>query len=330
MEKFLIADFDTYAREPVIRRMKDGTLVCLFLTGGPREPHNDNVVMISYSHDDGASWSSPKVLFSHPDRGCWSTELFTETDNPFAIIYTYNTESYYRELQTFRSFCSENGESWSEPTSFPGPVNGCSLRQGIVLSNGDLLFPLYWQEVRERFDWSLPVSPRKQWPFVSGICISQDGGKTFSRHGYFSDELSLWEPNAVEAEDGHIIMYLRASGAGYLYFTESFDYGKTWTRAVCSDIPNADTKVTLFKIGDTIFMINNFVTTGGMSGRTHLALAKSTDGKNFEKIYDLEDPCELWFYPHAYIDKEKETLYVAYENKYRHFLRKYSFSELGI
>ena len=53
MERYKIAEFSPYAREPVLRRMKDGSLVCLFLTGGPKEPDNDNVVKITRSEDEG-------------------------------------------------------------------------------------------------------------------------------------------------------------------------------------------------------------------------------------------------------------------------------------
>ena len=43
MKRTLIHEFETYAREPVIRRLPDGSLLCLFLTGGPTEPDNQNI-----------------------------------------------------------------------------------------------------------------------------------------------------------------------------------------------------------------------------------------------------------------------------------------------
>ena len=64
MEKYKITHQEPYAREPVIRRMKDGTLICLVLTGGPKEPANDNVVKIMRSSDDGKTWSEPEILFA--------------------------------------------------------------------------------------------------------------------------------------------------------------------------------------------------------------------------------------------------------------------------
>ena len=73
MEKYMIADFDEceycvknpYGREPVIEIMPNGTIVCVMITGGPTEPHNENIVVITRSYDGGKTWSKPEKLFSH-------------------------------------------------------------------------------------------------------------------------------------------------------------------------------------------------------------------------------------------------------------------------
>lgn len=329
MEKYSIATFETYAREPVLRRMKDGSLVCTFLTGGKEEPTNDNVIAISRSKDDGITWSKPEVLFSHDNRGCWCTEIFTECEKPFAVVHTYNGPSQYRELQTFRSYCDESGENWTEPTGFRGTINGCSVRQGIRLSNGDILFPVYWQAVHGVFNW--PDKEKgwdiQNWPFVSGVAISHDNGESFTRYGYISCDTSLWEPNVTEAEPGHIIIYCR-SNKSELFISESFDYGKNWSAPVLSGIPNPDTKVTILKVRGQILMINNFE--HEFSKRTNLCIYKSKDGKSFEKLINIEDENEIYFYPHAFADDEKEKLYVAYENGKQHWLKIYTYAELGL
>ena len=327
MEKHLIARFDPYAREPIVRKMKDGTLVCLFLTGGENEPHNDNVVKISRSRDDGATWSTPEVLFSHRDRGCWSTELFTDTDKPFTVVHTYNAPCHYRELQTYVSFCDESGDNWSQPVTMKGSVNGCSIRQGFKMSNGEIFFPLYWQEARDFFQWE--DKPWHwdvfSWALISGCGISKDG-EHFFRSGYVSTDAPLWEPNAVELENGHIVMYMRCSGKGCLYSAHSYDYGRTWTEPAPTDIPNPDSKVTLLKVNGKIVLINNF----NSSERTDLQIATSQDGVSFTPVASVEPPEQSWFYPHAFADLATQTLYLAYENRVEHYLKKYTFAELGL
>lgn len=326
MEKILITEFESYGREPIIRRMKDGSLICMFLTGGATEPRNDNVVSASYSYDDGCTWTKPVILFNHNCRGMWCTEIFNEDEYPFAAVYTYHADCHYRELQTYCSESRDNGKTWSEPKSFPGQLNGCSLRQGITLSNGDVLFPLYWQETWGDFEWTSSSMFGNSWKFCCGVGIRHKGKKDWKRYGYLvNDEFPLWEPNAVEVSPGHIIMYLR-NRSGYLYYSESFDYGHTWTDAKKSDILNSDTKVTLLKVKNKILMINNAVATG----RTHLEISGSDDGLDFTHICYIEDKESRWFYPHAFADDEKKMLYVAYENAKLHYLAKISYEELGI
>ena len=142
MEKHRIATFETYGREPVLRKMADGSLICTFLTGGPTEPHNDNYAAVARSFDGGATWTEPEPLFRHKRRAVWCTELFTEGDRVTAAVHTYNAGCFYRELLTYFSESRDCGRTWSEPVTPRGQINGCSLRQGITLSNGDVLFPL--------------------------------------------------------------------------------------------------------------------------------------------------------------------------------------------
>ena len=127
MEKYLIYDFKSgYGREPIIRKTKNGTLLCICLSGGNWEPENANVIKIQKSFDDGKTWSEPQVLFSHHSRGVWSSEMFIDNDKIMLVVQTYNAESYYRELQTFYSTSFDDGNTWSEPVSFPNGINGIS------------------------------------------------------------------------------------------------------------------------------------------------------------------------------------------------------------
>ena len=230
MEKSLIHDFKkSYGREPIIRKTKNGTLLCVCLSGGNWEPENANVVKIQKSYDDGKTWSDPQVLFSHHCRGVWSSEMFIDDDKIMLIVQTYNAESYYRELQTFYSTSFDDGNTWSEPVSLPNGINGVSVRQGIKLSNSNYLFPIYYGEVVNNFDWKNVTNWHDSFKFCCGVMISNDKLKSYERYGYIKSEKSLWEPNCIEVENGHIIMYIRNNNAPYLGISHSYDYGKTWT-----------------------------------------------------------------------------------------------------
>ena len=49
-----------FAREPVLRRMADGSLISTALSGGPGEPHEDNFVLSVRSEDEGKRGASLK------------------------------------------------------------------------------------------------------------------------------------------------------------------------------------------------------------------------------------------------------------------------------
>lgn len=336
LERKLICDFSgtfNYAREPIIRRMEDGAIVCLFLSGGDTEPANNNVVLVSRSEDDGESWSMPRVLFSHNRRGVWCTELFCEDGACFAVVHTYNADCHYRELQTYFAFTRDGGRTWEEPVSPPSGLNGVTLRQGFVMSSGEWFFPLYWQETTYDFDWTKNTSKQEgrgaRFPFRCGAAISSDKGKTFSRHGYLTEEFNLWEPNAVELEDGHIMMLMRSGGPNFLFRSDSYDYGRIWSIPEQTDIINPGTKVTLLKIDGKVVMINNFSEEKGWRNRAKLEIWVSPDNcKTWAKKLPLTDPAEKAFYPHAFADEKKRALYVAYENAVSHYITKIPYSLL--
>lgn len=230
-----------YAREPVLARMGDGSLICTFLSGGHTEPENQNITLVTRSYDDGLTWSDPQVLFYHRKRAAYTTEIFTGAEKPMMFVHTYAAESRYREICTFLSVSDDNGKTWSEPVSLPGAASHVNVRKGIVLSNGKWLFPVYWQEVRERWDWEqIPTSNEihNHWPSCCGVLHGKKNGTCFKESGYLTSPYVLMENNCVEAEAGHVIMLMRAQGCTELYRSDSFDYGETWQDAYPCGIPS--------------------------------------------------------------------------------------------
>ena len=323
-----------YGREPVIAKMANGTLVCILLSGGLTEPHNQNVVLYKKSYDDGATWTPAEVLFSHSHRGLWGTEIFMELARPMMVISMYDGSCPFKLLQTFISWSDDNGETWSKPTMADPAMCTTSIRRGIRLSNGDILFPLYYTMAHDCLDWD-PMQANKPgfWDGTHHECavaVSTDNGKNYTRYGRMELPLPpLWETNCVEVSPGHIKMYMRADSpqTGFLALSESFDYGRTWTAPVLTDIPNPGTKVTAFTVGEKTCIISNF----DSESRIHLELRTSTDGgKTFDSIIPLEDGEANFYYPHVIVDENEKKLYIAYENARLHILKKYTFDEIGL
>ena len=139
--------------------------------------------------------------------------------------------------------------------------------------------------------------------------LYNDRLKSYERYGDIKSEKCLWEPNCIEVENGHIIMYMRNNNAPYLGISHSYDYGKTWTDFKQTNIPNPNTKVTLVKSNDLILLISNFNKVVGVKNRTHLQIWVSKHGENFYNKLKIEKDNENFFYPHAFFD-EKNNFYM--------------------
>ncbi len=347
-----------YGREPVLRRMKDGSLGCLVYSGGEREPSPENVVLYARSYDDGQTWSKPELLFKHMSRAVWGTEIFTEGERHFAIIQTFDFGAFYSELRAHISYTGDSGKTWSEPETLKGtPPNFC-VRQGRVLSNGDWLFPVYWMEGYGEFDWKLvdgrmqgkdgkAFDFRKTWLFRSGVIRSSNKGESFKLSGYLSPGAGLhaWEPDVIELEDGHLLMLVRCDGTDVLWRSESFDFGDTWSELAKTEIPNPGTKVVMYKIDGQIVMLNNVSEHGGWENRRRLEAWTSDDNcKSWGKKTLIAEvlplhanaqtaafpPGKVICYPHAFPDFEKRTLYAALDSVGEHHFIKIPFEDLLI
>ena len=334
MERCTIWDFkdDIFARDPVLARMSDGSLICTFLSGDKTEPRNGNYVLLSKSHDDGKTWSSPRVVHDHKTRGVYCAEVTSDAGSrPMMCVCTYAEENIFRELQLFKSFSCDNGETWTEPVSFECGFNGVIPGVLTVLSDGSWFFPVTWMATRRGFDWNDKDLSKRDWPYYSGCAVSPDKGKTWYRYGNLTHGNGLTEPTCVETENGHIVMLMRSLTIPELFASHSYDYGKTWSEPEKTGIMNPNTKPYLFKVYDRVFLVNNCNDEFSWSGRTHLELRRSDDGcATFEKVLDIVPPEEFFFYPDVLVDYERKKIYIAIENSVKHELVTLTFEEIGI
>lgn len=325
-------------REPLLRRMPDDSLVCVHYTGGPTEPHEDNVVAITRSEDDGATWSRGEVIFEHPVRAAWSTELFVEAGTPRLFVHTFDPACHYCELRASMSLTADSGRSWSEPVSIPGGCANLSVRRGVVLADGSWVFPVYWQEQRGRWAWPAQAEGYLggigEWRFCSGAIRSTDGGKSFSLHGYLHGDLNLWEPNIVEISPGRLVMLMRAEGTPRLYRSDSSDGGLTWSPAQPTDIPNANAKVTLLKLNKAVLMLHNPSEQSGWFNRRRIELWISRDGCNTwpVKMPLAEALAEghVITYPDGFVDLKRQALYLALDDAKYHYFMKVPLADLAL
>ncbi len=342
-------DLWLHGREPVLRRMPNGDLIVLFYSGGKTEPDPNNVAAIIRSEDDGRTWTTPEILFKHDTRCSWPTEIFTEGPRPFAVIQTYEYGGYFSELRASLSYTEDNGRTWTEPSTVMGVPPNFSVRQGKVLSDGTWCFPVYWVEQDGNWNFDLrktTIAGIRNWRFSSAVIRSTNQGESFSLHGYLRHPIGFWEPEIIELEPAHLLMYLRCDqGGGVLWQSESFDFGLTWSPAIPSAIPSSGTKVVMFKIEDHIVLVHNPTPTGRRrlelwvsrdNTRTwskKILLAEITDVTGGEKsdgqrVSQLGNwTTDIICYPHGFVDEPKRLLYLACDAVDAHYLIKVPFED---
>lgn len=140
------------------------------------------------------------------------------------------------------------------------------------------------------------------------VYYSDDGGVTWQHSEnriydllQFSEEeiLPEWcESKIVGCKDGSIRLYASRTRSRYLCYTESMDYGKTWSRIY--EVPEMQCPLASIGVCEdkfekgTYYMcwVNNAPHCyGGGHPRIRLSLARSRDGKNWSYLCDVERNC---------------------------------------
>ena len=161
---------------------------------------------------------------------------------------------------------------------------------------------------------------------------SSDRGASFTLCGNLGADIDLWEPNVVETAPDRLVMLMRAEGVPVKYRADSTDGGRTWSGPRVTDIPCANSKITLLKHGESVLMLHNPSAQTGWLNRTTLSLWISRDGCNTWPVkLDLVESRaadRVICYPHAFIDAVRQRLYVACDAAHTHYLFTVSLKDL--
>ncbi len=220
--------------------------------GGTREKDDD--VGIWLSKGDGATWTAPVEVAKIRNDPHWNPVLFQAPSGQ--VILYFKVGKTIPKWETWVMTSDDNGETWSEAYELVagdhggrGPVRN----KPIILSDGTWLAGASHEE--------------GQWDVF--IDRSEDGGNTWQQTEYLEvdrEELTgegIIQPTLWESEPGKVHMLVRSS-AGAIYRSDSEDYGKTWSPAYRTDLPNPNTGIDLVKLEDGT-----------------LALLYNPDGKNW-------------------------------------------------
>jgi len=279
-------------RIPAIQTAPDGTVLAFaearkYNLGDPGKEGQDIDLVLKRSTDQGATWSSMKIIEDPGER--WSaanpcTLVDRETGTVWLFYLrgkpgrnTYTGRPGTNDIETFARTSSDNGRSWSEPidltkvtrdlsdpkwcTSVVGPGGGICTR------NGRLAIPVW------RFE-----------PWSVFAVFSMDHGRTWQR-GEFIPGVSGDECQLAELADGRWLLDIRQHDGGkHRWRATSEDGGRTWSKPFAgetlSPVACAVERLTLKSTGDNR---DRLLWTGPEGpGRTNLVVRVSYDeGKTF-------------------------------------------------
>lgn len=242
-----------------IERTPGGRLYVVSYTGGPKEPHPDNRVILCWSDDGGQTWTQPVTVADRDgplacidpclwfdQRGrLWLQYILVSHDlsAPLSLQVSLRCDEPDAPTPQFGDlgvFCPEAGYVY--------PLNRATL-----LDDGRIVAPLvHLQDPEEPGQWYFAR------PQTLGCAISDDEGETWhlSERAEAPDAWSN-ENMIVELRDGRLLMLAR-SRAGALWRCFSEDRGETWGEVSASEIPNHSSRFFIGRLqSGRLLLINN-------------------------------------------------------------------------
>ncbi|MHB1354855.1 MAG: exo-alpha-sialidase [Anaerolineae bacterium] len=289
---------DTLCCEPILRRMIDGSLLCVSQCGDLFEPAPGNRVYAFRSEDQGESWKALGSVYPETGEAVGATEVMVFDGVVSAFLQVHTGRFLNMRCVVMQS--RDSGRTWMSAGSPPYFPTFCFVRSMVLLANGEIVLPCQYFPVSQEENIRLvvasqnianPMYQRSIWDAAvdhvgNDVIISADGGKTFVRFagpkiavkGTTGRGWAWTEPTLAQLSDGRIVMLLRVDGSGCLWRSESRDLGRTWTEAVKTDIPNPGNKPKLIPMKDgRVALIHTPNPNPGFSNRYPLSLWISDD-----------------------------------------------------
>ncbi len=355
---FGVNDTVTWLREPLLARMPDGSLCCVFFTGGSHDGDRRNVVAALRSDDDGATWSGPELLKGLPDQSAWAPSLLVHAGTAHLFWFSSRDGHRYRKVNHMLS-TGDDGRTFTEEREILAGWNGdrgVDIRHGAILRDGRVLLPIAWLEPQGDFDpdtWVNTGTNRRYGNFgwggigqhnlyCVGVMEANAAFTEFTRHGRIFQRMPDWEIPGVpffentiaDLGDGKVAMLIRADLTNRLWRADSTDGGLTWSAPSRTDIPNPGSKARILNLPDgRIVLFHNpnekdydDVHAHGHKYRTPLEMWISDDGMNSWRHREtLVAAPALAQYPDGFYDRNHGCIYLVWEDD-----RTISFSRIAL
>ncbi|MDI6704221.1 MAG: sialidase family protein [bacterium] len=225
MDVTIYKNKETYSAFPDITKLEDGDLLVVFREGKQHIGPGSEIVLIR-SKDKGESWSERQVIYSHPFLDARDPSI-TQIQDGRLIVNFFILDLIAKKAETWIIRSSDNGYTWEEPIRVEIPFRGGATSSRVIeLPDRCLLLPMYGKYGNGA---------------ISFVAKSMNGGDTWGDVSIIARRIrgrvEYYEPSLLYLSRGNIIAMIRSSiTGGYLYQSESLDYGNTWSDPKKTDI----------------------------------------------------------------------------------------------
>lgn len=282
------------AHAPSLLETKEGTMLCCWFAGSYEGGADINIVL-SRLPKGAEKWEEPINVTNENDFSDQNPSLFLAPNGEIWCMYTaqLGREEGKDNMQftavVKRQISTDDGKSWGKAETI-FPVEGTFSRQPIqILSNGRWIYG----------NWICTDSAEGLSGDPSAFQISDDAGKTW-RQVFMPKSNGRVHPNIVEPLDkpGHLLAFMRSREADYIYSSESFDFGDTWTEPKPTVLPNNNSSISAIRLKSGRICIaynhssapESYTKKGAWPGlRCPVSIALSEDsGRSFPLIRHIE------------------------------------------
>lgn len=298
-----------------LAQLKDGRIFSAWFAG-TKEANPDTAIWISCLFPNEKVWSKPAIIAKIGDVAHWNPVLFTFGEKMYLFFKIGAL------IENWITYCMvfEN-EKWSKPSLLVetndliskysrGPVRS----KPIVLSNGFWLAPSSVERTVVSDEKSFFIFSKPDVVWKAFVDISKNNGKNWNKsklidfdrkkYGFKNGKYGgIIQPSLWESTPGNVHMLLRST-AGFIFRSDSEDYGQTWCQAYPTELPNNNSGIDVVKIKDVLFLAYNPVA-GNWAARTPLSLVLSgNNGETWKKTLNIEEGQGSFSYPSVAILKD--------------------------
>ncbi|MGB4588582.1 MAG: sialidase family protein [Clostridiaceae bacterium] len=226
---------------PAMLEMKSGDLLCCWFAG-TYEGEPDVSIVCARLPKGADRWTEPVLVSGDPERSEQNPSLFNGPDGAVWCMYTAqlarengkDNMQFTSQIRCQKSF--DGGLTWG-PYATVFEREGSFCRQPIqVLQNGRWIFG----------NWLCTDSKEGLAGDPSVFQISEDEGRTW-RMVEMPNSRGRVHPTVVELENGHLAAFMRSREADFIYRSESFDWGETWSEPKPTPLPNNNSSISAIR-----------------------------------------------------------------------------------